>query len=228
MNLKSIQGAVDYWTKDQKRFYPWGFAMNGMTSRLETVRQIIFALKIERIVETGTFRGTTAEWFAQFGLPLETVEIIERYYEFSKRRLKPFPNAKITLASSVSYLKERVAKGAVPLDARQLFYLDSHWEKHLPLREELDLIFHNYTNSVAIIDDFEVADDDGYSFDAYSPQEQLTFEYILEANLPRSLCAFYPATKSSEETGARRGWIVLTTCQEVANVLRMISLLRER
>lgn len=200
--------------------------MNGMTSRLEAVRQIIFALKIERIVETGTFRGTTAEWFAQFGIPFETVEIVERYYEFSKHRLKPFANANIALASSVPYLWERIEKGAIAPDARQLFYLDSHWEKHLPLREELELIFNHYTNAVVVIDDFQVEGDDGYGFDSYSPQEQLTLEYVSRVKLPRPLSVFYPATRSSEESGARRGWIVLTDSDALSADLDRIVLLR--
>src|SRR5450631_3532673 len=74
VNLQLARGLADYYSRNKNKFYPWGFAMNGMTSRLEATRQIIYALGIERIVETGTFRGTTAEWFAQFGITVESVE----------------------------------------------------------------------------------------------------------------------------------------------------------
>ena len=200
--------------------------MNGMTSRLEAARQIIHALRIERIIETGTFRGTTAEWLAQFGLPLETVEISQRYYAFAQARLAKFKNTEVLLNSSVPFLKERIARGAVAKDRRQLFYLDSHWENYLPLREELELIFSHYNNAVVLIDDFKVADDEGYGFDHYAPDKELTLTYVLNSKLPKLSC-FYPATRSNEETGAKRGWVVLTSNIQMADQLRAITLLRE-
>jgi hypothetical protein len=226
MNFQRIIGLADYYSRNRGKFYPWGFAMNGMTSRLEATRQIIHLLAIERIVETGTFRGTTAEWFAQFGLPFETVELAERYWTFSRARLARFPNAKVSLQSSVPFLKERIARGSVAKNTRQFFYLDSHWEHHLPLREELELIFNHYTHAVVLIDDFKVEDDPGYGFDHYAPDMELTLGYIQKSNLPELSC-FYPTTRSDEETGAKRGWIVLTSNAGMADQLRIISLLRE-
>jgi len=226
MNFQRVIGLADYYSRSKGKFYPWGFAMNGMTSRLEATRQIIHALAIERIVETGTFRGTTAEWFAQFGLPFETVELAERYWTFSRARLAKFTNAKIYLQSSVPFLKERIALGSVEKDARQFFYLDSHWENHLPLREELELIFKHYTNAVVLIDDFKVEDDAGYGFDHYAPDKELTLAYVRNSELPKLSC-FYPTTRSKEETGAKRGWVVLTANPGMAEQLRTISLLRE-
>lgn len=226
MVLETAKGLFDYYSRQTNKFYPWGFAMNGMTSRLEAVRQTIFRLKIEHIVETGTYRGTTAEWLAQFGLPLETIEISERFCAFSRARLSKFKNAKVFLDSSVSFLTDRVAQGRVAPDALQLFYLDSHWQDYLPLREELQIIFKNYGNSVVVIDDFEVVDDEGYGFDRYAPDKELTLNYLMKCDLPK-LNYFYPSTRSSEETGAKRGWIVLTSNPQRAEQLRTVQLLRE-
>jgi predicted O-methyltransferase YrrM len=92
MSLQTLAGFIDFRSRDYRKFYPWGFAMNDQTARLEATRQIIFALKIRRIIETGTFRGTTTEWFSQFGLPVETVEVNKRYFAFAKARLKKFAN----------------------------------------------------------------------------------------------------------------------------------------
>jgi hypothetical protein len=226
MNLQRVRGLADYYSRNKGKFYPWGFAMNGMTSRLEATRQVIYALGIERIVETGTFRGTTAEWFAQFGLPLETIEIAERYYVFSQARLAKFKNVEVRLDSSVPFLKERIARGSVARDTRQLFYLDAHWENHLPLRDELVSIFGHYTNAVVLIDDFKVEDDDGYGFDHYASDRELTLAYVQNSGLPK-LSYFYPATRSNEETGAKRGWIILTSNTQLADQLRAVALLRE-
>jgi hypothetical protein len=108
-----------------------------------------------------------------------------------------------------------------------LFYLDSHWERYLPLREEIELIFNNYSNALAIIDDFEVPDDPGYGFDKYSDEDQLTEAYLAKARVPKPLMYRYPSTKSSDETGARRGWVVVTDNLKIADELDRLSLLRK-
>ena len=197
--------------------------MNGQTSRLEAVRQIIYAAEITQIIETGTFRGTTTEWFAQFGLPVESVETDERFFSFSKARLSKFRNVKLYLDSSVSFLASRL--GSAGSSDRVLFYLDAHWENSLPLRDELQIIFAHRANSVIVIDDFHVRDDDGYQYDNYGPDKALTLEYIEKSNLPAHY-AFYPATQSKQETGMRSGWIVLTPNPNIAERLRTIALLR--
>jgi hypothetical protein len=220
MNLKRAIGLADYYSRRKGVFYPWGFAMNSMTSRLEATRQMIYALGIEQIIETGTYRGTTTEWFAQFGIPVETVEINERFFAFSKMRLAGFKNVQVLLTSSVPYLRERKATSKPTL-----FYLDSHWENHLPLREELELIFTKYPKSVVLIDDFQVADDRGYGFDHYASDKELTIDYVRASNVP-ALSYFFPSTPSGQETGAKRGWVVLTADAGMADQLRDVPLVR--
>jgi hypothetical protein len=221
MHLKRMIGIADYYSRRKGVFYPWGFAMNSMTSRLEATRQLIYGLQIEQIIETGTFRGTTTEWFAQFGIPVETVEINERFFAFSQVRLAGFRNVTVSLSSSVPFLQAREATSA-----STLFYLDSHWENHLPLREELELIFARYPNSVVLIDDFKVPDDEGYGFDHYAADKELTIEYVRASNVP-ALFYFFPSTPSMQETGAKRGWVVLTANAEMAHQLRTLPLVRE-
>jgi hypothetical protein len=77
-----------------------------------------------------------------------------------------------------------------------------------------------------VIDDFKVVDDPGYSFDSYSPENELTLEYVSASNLPK-LRSFFPSVRSEHETGARRGWVVLTSSAEMADKLSHINLLRE-
>jgi hypothetical protein len=221
MKLQAFKGLVDYWRKDHRTFYPFGFPMNGQTSRLEATRQIIHALKIEHIVETGTFRGTTTEWFAQFSIPVDTVEVSERCFTFSKKRLSKLANVRIALDSSIPFLTRRTPSGS-----RHLFYLDAHWEDYLPLREELSLIFGRYPSAVVLIDDFQVHGDDGYGYDDYGADKALTLEYIDRSNLP-PLWIFFPSTPSREETGFKRGWVVLASNPQLAEQLGTIALLRQ-
>jgi hypothetical protein len=226
MNLQALAALLDYWSKDYRKFYPWGFAMNGQTSRLEATRQIIHGLGIEQIVETGTFRGTTTDWFAQFAVPVETVESHPRYYAFSKMRLRQRANVKIFFDSSVPFLRNRVGRTGQE-ETTQLFYLDAHWEHYLPLREELELIFRHYRNAVVLIDDFNVDDDPGYGFDSYGPDKALNCELLKRCDVP-PLFIFYPSTPADQETGMRRGWTVITTNAEMARKLETIVLLRPR
>lgn len=70
-------------------------AMNGQTVRLEFTREIIKRCRIARIVETGTYRAATTLWFAQFGLPVVTSEIVPRLAELGKLRLRSYPNVEV-------------------------------------------------------------------------------------------------------------------------------------
>ena len=204
-------------------FYPFGFAVNGQTSRLEAVREMIYRCEIKQIIETGTFRGTTTDWFAQFGIPVISIEAHAPYYEFSKRRLAQFTNVSVKYANSADALK--VIMPPLPRAAPTLFYLDAHWDTVLPLREELHLIFSHLEEFVILIDDFEVPGDPGYTFDNYGPDNALTEEY-LRASGADHLYKFYPSTASSNETGKRRGSVVLTCSDAMSGRLEKISLLR--
>jgi hypothetical protein len=224
--VETWRGLFDYRSKDHRKFYPWTFAMNGQTARLETTRQIIVNLKIKRIIETGTYRGTTTEWFSQFRIPVETVEISYRYFAFSKARLANRQNVIVFRGSSVPFLKAKMSSATGALDDPLLFYLDAHWNDFLPLRDELGLIFTCCRNPVVIIDDFKVPDDPGYEYDNYGPDKALSLEFVAASKLPQLSC-FFPSTPSDEETGARRGYVVLTSSESMALRLRTINLLRE-
>ena len=47
------------------------------------------------------------------------------------------------------------------------FYLDAHDSGDLPLREELEIIFENWSDAVVMIDDFMVPHDSGYGYGDY-------------------------------------------------------------
>ena len=60
-----------------------------------------------------------------------------------------------------------------------------------------------------MVDDFQVRDDPGYDYDDYGPGKALNAEYIATAVEAHDLAIFYPAASSQEETGLRRGCVVL-------------------
>jgi hypothetical protein len=219
----SLKGALRYVRGFHSDFYPFGFSMNGQTARLEVVRQIFYRCGIQSIIETGTFRGTTTEWLAAFGVRVITIESHRSTFEFAKRRLKRFKNVEVLFGRSADLLADCL-RSIVP-NVPVLAYLDAHWEGDLPLADEIDAICNTLSRFVVIIDDFEVPDDSGYSFDNYGPGKSLTAAY-LDSSAGRNLARFYPAVRAEEETGNRRGWIVLTGDPSFQNSLSQISLLR--
>ena len=198
--------------------------MNGQVVRLEFTQQIIERCRIERIVETGTYRAATTRWFAQFGLPVVTSEIVPRLAELSKLRLRSFPNVEVRDTDSIAVLRS-LATEPIDRDVPTLFYLDAHGYDHLPLREEVELAVAHFAGAVLIIDDFAVPDDPGYGFDDYGPEKVITLDYLLLAKTP-PLSIYFPTAKSSQETGAKRGTAVLTANAEMTAVLDDLPLLK--
>lgn len=215
-----VKGLLRYARGHHSDFYPWGGPMNASTARLEAARQIFYKCAILSIIETGTFRGTTTEWFAQLGVPVMSIESHAPTFEFASRRLKRFANVSVLPGSSTAVLPDCLR--SVDRSSPTMIYLDAHWEGHLPLAEELEVICRSLDRFVIIVDDFEVPGDTGYSFDNYGPGNA---EY-LNRSAGQDLERFYPSVPSNEETGTRRGWIVLTKDSEFIKTLSTVSLLR--
>jgi predicted O-methyltransferase YrrM len=202
----------------------WARPMNSQSARCALTKQIIKDCKIARIIETGTFFGTTTEFFAAFGLPVVTVELNPAHAAQSRERLKTLKNVRLLEMDSISALRE-LAHDRSDRSVPTLFYLDAHWEKHLPLCAEAELAVSNFPKAVLMIDDFKVPGDPGYTFDDYGPGKRLDLDYLRASNLPE-LTVYFPSTPSHREDGARRGCVVVTANPEIAAILDRIALLR--
>ena len=199
--------------------------MNGQAGRLEIVRSIIEMCHVEQIVETGTYRGTTTEWFSQFSVPVFSAEIHPRFASFSRRRLASKHNVHIENIDSAAAL-ERWSDVSEIASRRTLFYLDAHWQETLPLNNELEIINRKFNSWIAIIDDFKVPGDETYEFDAcYGPGQVLDMELIYRC-MPDAI-AFFPTIRGKLETGAKRGCVVLAGDHESAAKCRESPLLRQ-
>ncbi len=200
----------------------WGGPFNGQRGREAIAQELIDKLRFDAIIETGTYRGITTEWFAQhFTGPIESCEINRLYYLQAAHRLNGYPHVTLTLADSRDFLREKVrrlAKGS-----RVLFYLDAHWEEALPLVDELRIILGGQLDVVVMIDDFKVPFDDGYAFDDYGPGKALKLE-LLDFLKNSRVRLFFPQLPSSEETGAGRGVCVLS--ERLADDVAACMLLR--
>lgn len=200
-----------------------GGPMNGQAGRQQLLRELMCKAQFTRLVETGTYRGTTTEFLYHIaGKPIDTIEASPRFFEYSRRRYFHHPAVSTHLGDSGEYLRLLAASRAPP--GTVFFYLDAHWGSYLPLHDELTAIVEFWSDSVVMIDDFCVPDDPGYGYDDYGPGKSLTLD-----NLPPTCLAgwtlFYPAISSSEETGKRRGCCVISS-PSMTPTLRAIDLLR--
>jgi hypothetical protein len=173
------------------------------------------------VIETGTFRGaTTAHLRAVSGAPVYSVEAIPRFHHSARRRLRRDPGIRLAMADSRTFLRALALDPAVP-KVGVVFYLDAHWYADLPLQEELQIIAAHWKHSVVIIDDFQVDGDRDYVFDDYGPGKSLTLADI-ETD---GFTVFWPARSSKDETGLRRGSVVLAQAG-VERRLRVMTTLR--
>lgn len=191
---------------------PWLYgrypsALNGQRFRQSLFRSLVRTFDPAAIFESGTYGGASTQFLWNLsGRPVYTVETNRGWAYCAKKRFRNIPEVHVFSGDSRAALKELRNSGTFPL-SRALFYLDAHWEADLPLREEVSTITGEWSDSIIVIDDFKVPDDDGYGFDRYGADE-LSMEY-LGSQAVRSYEAFWPNCPSSRETGARRGCVVL-------------------
>lgn len=189
-----------------RRRPPWGGPMNGQHGRQEIVRALVNLRKPVAIVETGTYLGVTTEYLALLtGVEVRTCESQSIYYRSALKRFRDNPLVRAELADSVDFLKALAADRSVPKRG-VLFYLDAHWDANLPLRDEMEIIGQSWQEPWILIDDFRVPADPGYGFDDYGEDAALQLSYLAPAPWWTPL---FPALPSAQETGARRGCVVL-------------------
>jgi len=78
-----------------------------------------------------------------------------------------------------------------------------------------------------MVDDFQVPFDAGYRYDDYGLGRVLNADYIEPIVGAHGLRVFYPSTPSVNETGARRGCVVLAKNGALAQALASLPLLQE-
>ena len=187
----------------------WGGPLNGQAGRRALFKQLLTAIGFDAIVETGTFRGITTQWFAEnFAGPIASCDHERLYFLQAQQRLKAFANVQLHLQDSREFLREHLA--ALAPGSAVLVYLDAHWHGELPLCEELHLITeHKKLRTVIAVDDFQVPGDAGYAYDDYGQDQKICLELL--AFLQDDGFRFYfPKLPSSQESGAVRGVCVLS------------------
>jgi predicted O-methyltransferase YrrM len=203
---ESMKGILDL--LDPSLAEAWGGPLNGQERRMQIIRDLARVIEFDRVIETGTYRGTTTRFFsAEFHLPIDTVEGNRRFFVYCKLRMAFHRHVTISFGDSRRFLRRL---GALPRSSVDTIfvYLDAHWGEDLPLREEIEIVAAACPRAVIMIDDFEVPGDDGYTFDDYGPGKRLTESYLPLDTMP-GWSVYYPVSHSGEETGMKRGCCVL-------------------
>jgi hypothetical protein len=221
-----VLGMMDYYRHPEWRS-SWGGALNGQLHRQRMVEAFIRRLPLDAIVETGTYRGTTTSYLASLSsLPIYTVEYDQRTRGFASLALRRFKNVCQFGGDSRHFLR-MLASDPKLCGKTILFYLDAHWSEDLPLFEELDIICSQWSRAVILIDDFQVPDDPGYSYDDYGIGKALDSDYIRPAVTRFGLRTFFPSLESKDETGYKRGSVTLTADPGLVEALRAMPEVRE-
>lgn len=217
---EKIFGMIEYHRYPQLRAN-WEGAFNNQTQRQRLYSDLLQAFDFIASVETGTYRGSTTEYLHKIsGRKVYTVESNPHLFGFAKAKLRKYKDIVVECDDSRQFLKRLLKKKSFP-EQGLFFYLDAHWKDDLPLKEEIELIFSQRQDSIVMIDDFQVPGDPGYFYDNYGDALGLTLKYL--DSMPHlKIAKFFPAAISQNETGAKRGCVVLAVQER--NIKRLESL----
>jgi predicted O-methyltransferase YrrM len=233
-SLSTIIGPKRLGIVDYLRFSKQGDCgpFNGQRKRQELFVSLIQSCQPSAIIETGTYRGASTEFMSEASkVSVYSIETSARNFSFAKMRLRNRRNVRLLLGDSRKVLlKFFEGEGRSYANQRLLFYLDAHEAHHAedhPLAEELTTILLAVSQPIIMIDDFQVPDDPGYDYDIYGVDKVLSRAWIARDIGRYELTEFYPRTPSTEETGSRRGCVVLARNPDDIGALSSIPLLRK-
>ena len=212
---------LDWWAHARSRGPNRSF--NDQQGRRQIVAELVSTIDFTCALETGSYRGSSTLMLAELiHAAVASVECRARNQLFASRRLEPYPHASSELGDSRQFLERRLAAGSGPA----FVYLDAHWYDDLPLADELRIIANSGREAVVLVDDFRVNDDPGYGYDDYGPGKSLDSTYL--SSVPEILgwARFVPSLASAQETGARRGCVVVVHPELAALVGGLPSLRR--
>src|SRR5262245_57492187 len=198
IGYKMIKGAVGYIRFPEQKS-SWGGPFNGQRHRLTIFHELSEIYRFKTIVETGTYRGTTTQFFASLRhARVYTIEADAWNYGYCRARFSLNRHVNLLWGDSRASLHRLAQSGY--LASPPFFYLDAHWTDDLPLAEELEIIFTNWPDAAVMIDDFKVEGDARYEFDDYGDGQRLCIEYILTIINKFKTAVYFPSMEGENET----------------------------
>lgn len=177
--------------------------LSGDVCLITEIFDLVKTYKIDTIIETGTWKGRSAQIFSAMVKNVYTIEISELYYK-EATYLNDYINIKRILGNSAEVLKEILRRNL----GRVLFFLDAHWESYWPLLDELKEIASYDKNKIILcIHDFYNPHNEELGYDEYGGQ-RLDFEYI-KSSIEKIFGINYSVRYPIDATGERRGSILI-------------------
>ncbi len=223
-SIDILKGISDFILNKRKK-NTYGGPFNNQYYKQQTFKELLTLFKFEEIVETGTYNGNTTEYMHKVSLlKTRTVENNPRKYGFAWSRLFRYYKIRTYFGES-SKILDRLCSGNKFRNRCVFFYLDAHFNGPIPLLREIEIILTNLKQAVIMIDDFRVPGFPAYLFDTYATGESLDLKYLEGLNYS-NLNFFFPTVDPKNETGFKRGYVVLTANPDMIVKLKLAKLLR--
>ncbi len=212
---------------EHPRFDPESeLAFNGQNGRKGIFFELMQSLPFRVIVETGTWIGSTTGFMAhRTGLPVYSAEIQARFHKIAKMHLSDMENVALYNHDSREFLRRVLQRDVIGAKA-VFFYLDAHSYDDSPLLGEIELISGSVKEFAIMVDDFRVPGDEGYGYDHYASGLSLTLDHIGAFLEKQDLQVFFPSQPSADETGRKRGSVVIARRDSFGEKLRSLKGLR--
>lgn len=167
--------------------------------------------KINLVIETGTYHGTTTQWLAENFYFVETVEVVPHNFVIAAKILSAYKNVIMNLGDSVTELKHILEGVKLKLKGKPpLLFLDAHWYAN-PLLGELEVIAACGIKPVLVIHDFYNPFHPDFGYDVY-PEQNIKYEFDYVAGALEKIYgkSGYNHWYNQEATGAKRGCLFVT------------------
>lgn len=146
---------------------PSGQITTSMFRGILAICRLLHGKTPDYCIETGTYRGDMTAEFAQIFDCVHTIELSEKWYQFSADRLQRFSNVNCHQGDSASVIGGIIQN----INAPVLFYLDAHFaggdtafgEKEVPLIEEVEILVKRHQQDIVVIDDLRLIGSSGKS-----------------------------------------------------------------
>jgi hypothetical protein len=180
----------------------------GDTFAFEKFRNLVSEHKIDCIIETGTFLGSTTKKFTEMVPEVHTIEVNENNFNNAVNYLKEIKNVHTYRGNSPDVLLYLFGN-EISANKNILFFLDAHWNQYNPLLDELKVIAEHRLKPVIAIHDFKVPGHPELGFDTY---KDIVYEFDWIKSSIENIYGpnGYNVEYNSDATGAKRGLIYIT------------------
>ena len=145
------------------------------------IKNLIKKFGIKCCIETGTYTGNTAMWMSKLVDEVYTVEITDKWFNYSSHKFEKnkIKNINLSKNNSINFLQMQLFNIKKKYD-KVLCFLDAHWEKEWPLNTEIIEIAKVYKDNVIIVIDDVMVPNRNFQYDSYKGIP-CNFDFVKEA-----------------------------------------------